>query len=285
MAPEQMRASGAIDARTDVWALGVTLYTLLAGEAPFRGASLIEIHERILEGPPKLRDARPDAPEALEAVLARCMQKDPAIRYATVAELGEALAAFAPEHARVSAQRAARTLAAAPLEGASEEPSTEAGSDGPTTEAPQDPSWQHHETGAVTTGGSPRASRPVEIASRPGIATPWRWPLAVLGAGAVGGLVAKAVIELPLRPEAPLARAAVASAAPGTAPAVDVAPPIASASDAAGRAPPREAATPIPSPRPVAETAARQAAARDAGVAAPPAGPAPRRRDPFADPD
>src|SRR6185312_13168648 len=115
MAPEQMRSGGVIDERTDVWGLGVTLYALLTGEAPFRAGSLLEIHERILGGAPPLREALPNAPAALEAILLRCLARDPADRFPDVAELGAALAALAPEPLRVSARRAAQILAAAPL--------------------------------------------------------------------------------------------------------------------------------------------------------------------------
>jgi serine/threonine-protein kinase len=116
MAPEQMRSVREVDARSDIWALGATLHTLVSGEPPFEAGTLVEIHERILRGTPLLRATRPDAPAALEAALLRCMQRDPADRYATVADLADALAAVAPEHARGSALRARRILAAAPLE-------------------------------------------------------------------------------------------------------------------------------------------------------------------------
>jgi serine/threonine protein kinase len=115
MAPEQMRSRREIDARTDIWALGATLHTLLTGTTPFSAGSILEIHECILRGAPPLRASRPDAPLALEAALLRCMQTEPGDRYASVAELAEALAEVAPEHARISAVRAARILGAAPV--------------------------------------------------------------------------------------------------------------------------------------------------------------------------
>jgi serine/threonine-protein kinase len=110
MAPEQMRVGQAIDARADIWALGATLYTLLAGKPPFRAASIADIHKRILRGPPPLRASRSDAPAALESILLRCMQIQPSDRYPNLAELAEALAEVAPEHARHLAVRAARIL-------------------------------------------------------------------------------------------------------------------------------------------------------------------------------
>ena len=87
MAPEQMRSGQDIGVRSDVWALGATLHALLTGAPPFLAGSIVEIHERILAGPPLLRSARPDAPAALEAILLCCMRKDPAERFPDVAAL------------------------------------------------------------------------------------------------------------------------------------------------------------------------------------------------------
>ena len=108
MAPEQMRSSRTIDARSDIWAVGATLHTLLTGRPPFLAGSIVEIHERIQRGPPALRQARPDATPELEAILLRCMELDPARRYPNVAQLAAALAPFLPEQGQVSAQRTIR---------------------------------------------------------------------------------------------------------------------------------------------------------------------------------
>jgi len=230
MAPEQMRSGGVIDARTDVWGLGVTLYALLTGEAPFRAGSLVEVHERILEGAPRVRAARPDAPEALEPVLLRCMARDPAGRFADVAELGAALAALAPEHARLSAQRASRILAAAPiasegvdLGGASEgEPGTQTLA--PTTDVHASASWPDADLGPAVTSSLVR-SPPVEVAAPPR-APGWRSSLTLVGVGLGGALIAFAalqskappVVEPPARPPA-IAPAPVDTAPADTAPA------------------------------------------------------------------
>ena len=108
MAPEQMRSSCASDARSDIWAVGATLHMLLTGRPPFLGGSMVEIHERIQRGPPALRQACPDATPELEAILLRCMDLDPAQRYANVADLAAALAPFPAEQGRVSAERTNR---------------------------------------------------------------------------------------------------------------------------------------------------------------------------------
>jgi serine/threonine-protein kinase len=205
MAPEQMRSGGVIDARTDVWGLGVTLYALLTGEAPFRAGSLLEIHERILGGAPSVRATRPDVPEALEAILLRCMAKDPADRFANVAELGAALAALAPDRARVSAERASRILAGAPrapegvdLEGVGEgDPRTATA--GPSaalplaTKAFASASWPDARFGSATTTSAP-GSLPLEDASPPR-ALASRLRLTFVGAGLGSGLIALAALR------------------------------------------------------------------------------------------
>jgi serine/threonine-protein kinase len=163
MAPEQMRSARSVGASADVWALGVTLYALLTGAPPFLAGSVVEIHERILRGAPRLRATRPDAPAALEAILLRCMQPEPADRYTDVAELAEALAELAPARARISAERAARVLGAprpadAPTEPLGSEGARGAGGpsakDAGDTETAAGPSWIDAEATARLTGAS-----------------------------------------------------------------------------------------------------------------------------------
>ena len=92
MAPEQIRASRTVDARTDIYGLGATMYQLLTGLPPFVALNLYVLCARILsDAPPPINRTRKDVSPALEAVIMRCLEKNPAARYASVAELGEAL--------------------------------------------------------------------------------------------------------------------------------------------------------------------------------------------------
>jgi serine/threonine protein kinase len=111
MSPEQMRSTRTIDARADIWALGVILHELITGASPFDGTTMPDLLAAILEDPPVLlRQVRPEAPQGLEAIVARCLEKDPAARYSDVAELTQALAPFGSASSRVSAERVSRVI-------------------------------------------------------------------------------------------------------------------------------------------------------------------------------
>jgi len=94
MAPEQIRAAKAVDARADVWSLGATLHEMLTGSLPFQATSLPKLLAQILREPPApLQSARGELPPALEPIVRRCLSKDPAKRYADADELADALEA------------------------------------------------------------------------------------------------------------------------------------------------------------------------------------------------
>lgn len=95
MSPEQLLASGGVDARADVWAMGVVFFELLTGKLPFDGDSLPELCTAILNKPPvSLIEARPSIPAPLQAVIERCLEKDVEKRFQNVAELAQELSPF-----------------------------------------------------------------------------------------------------------------------------------------------------------------------------------------------
>jgi eukaryotic-like serine/threonine-protein kinase len=114
MAPEQLRDARSVDPRADLWSLGVVLHELLASESPFAAETLPELHVAILQGSPKpLRGRRPELPPALEAAIARCLEKDPAKRFPHVVAFAEAIAPFGPPEARTAVGRIASVLGVA----------------------------------------------------------------------------------------------------------------------------------------------------------------------------
>lgn len=114
MSPEQIVSARAVDARTDIWAIGVILFELLCDRAPFHAESVIALGIEIAHSrPASLRTHRPDAPERLERVISRCLEKDRERRYPNVSELALALMEFAPKRARASVERVSRVIHAA----------------------------------------------------------------------------------------------------------------------------------------------------------------------------
>jgi serine/threonine protein kinase len=88
VSPEQLRGEG-VDGRSDLFALGIVLWELLTGQRLFRGQNEVETLHNVMEmriAPPS--SVRPDVPSALDFVVMRALERDPATRYAT----GEAMA-------------------------------------------------------------------------------------------------------------------------------------------------------------------------------------------------
>jgi serine/threonine-protein kinase len=132
MSPEQASGERDVDARSDVYSLACVVYEMLAGAPPFRGESMRSTMAKHVTEPPRpIRTLRPDAPPALESVLARALAKDPAQRFRTVAEFTTALAA---DIAVTHSFDATRSIAVLPFVNASPDPENEYLSDGITDE-------------------------------------------------------------------------------------------------------------------------------------------------------
>ncbi len=97
MAPEQVRTSGQVDARADVFALGCVLFECLTGVPPFSGDDTAAVLAKILFGaPPRVSELWPEAPGDLDVLVAQLLSKDPSLRPNHGADLAAALAALGP---------------------------------------------------------------------------------------------------------------------------------------------------------------------------------------------
>lgn len=91
MSPEQVLAPEKVDARSDVYSLGVVLYELLTGDVPFRGAPSLVMQLVAHEEPRPPRAVNPAVPRDVETIVGKCLARDPAGRYATASALADDL--------------------------------------------------------------------------------------------------------------------------------------------------------------------------------------------------
>ncbi len=100
MSPEQMLGKLEVDERSDIWALGVILYELVAGRTPFHSETMVALQAAVLVMPPApLTNYLPDAPPQFEAIILQCIDKERERRWPDVAAFAAALVPFAPARA------------------------------------------------------------------------------------------------------------------------------------------------------------------------------------------
>jgi len=91
MSPEQVQG-GKVDPRSDLYSFGVLMYECLGGRTPYEAQTILDLVRQIIEKPaPQLHTLNPDVPVALERVVMKLLEKDPAQRYQTAAEAKAAL--------------------------------------------------------------------------------------------------------------------------------------------------------------------------------------------------
>jgi serine/threonine-protein kinase len=118
MSPEQMAQPKTIDLRTDIWSLGVILYELATQYVPFQGDTLAELVLKVhQQEPPPMTSWRPDVPEAYQALVARCLQKDRNLRFSSAKELAAVLAMFDEDKMRAYSTMAVDRTQLAPPPG------------------------------------------------------------------------------------------------------------------------------------------------------------------------
>jgi len=118
VAPEQVANSHAVDVRADIYALGASFYFVLAGHPPFPNGT---VSQKLLwhrtKDPTPIRQIRPEVPEGLAAILAKMMHKDLNQRFATPADVVEALEIWVPSEVALPAAQEMPQLSPAALEG------------------------------------------------------------------------------------------------------------------------------------------------------------------------
>jgi serine/threonine-protein kinase len=243
ISPEQL-GTGEIDFRADIWSLGAVMFELLAGVRPFDAPDLTTLLRAIgHESPRKLSDYRPMVPHELDLVIQRCLEKSPAARFQSAAELAVALLKFAPRHARVAADRAMRVARAAGMPATSLPPS----------QAPpalsQQPAIETRLSSATPSGVA--AIQLTEPAPPAKDRRPTRIALGIAATGLVIGAIVLLRPSAPVAPPPPKAAAVAPAPEPPKPPAPDPAPPDtaqAAPSSSADPAPPDTSARRPPPP-------------------------------------
>jgi eukaryotic-like serine/threonine-protein kinase len=111
MSPEQVRGEE-LDTRSDLFSLGCVMFAMFTGQSPFHGRTVLEIARRVdADDPPRLREVNPSAPEFMDAIIHRLLQKDPEDRYQSAAEVADVLGRHLALINQAPTDRISQTLA------------------------------------------------------------------------------------------------------------------------------------------------------------------------------
>jgi eukaryotic-like serine/threonine-protein kinase len=251
MSPEQMRSPRAVDHRSDIWSLGVVLYELLQGAPPYRDDAFLAMAIKVVNDPLPALSVR--LPGDLDQIVYRCLEKNPAKRFQTVAALAHALSKYAQSEtqAAISVQRTKHLV-------------------GPTTpHVPVEPDSTRSEARPSTLSGSVTA-RTVPLHKR----IPRRRPIAVLvvAAGIVALAVAGSYIAGSTRSSTARERPAITTSPPSI---PSPTPPATAPPTPANGPTTAEATAPVPAPQAADATSSKISTPGHASVTDPDTAPAP----------
>jgi eukaryotic-like serine/threonine-protein kinase len=109
MSPEQLRSARDVGPQSDIWSVGAVLYALLTGRPPYDYSSIPELCAAVLYKPYRnMFELTPHLAPGLERIVARCLERDLGLRFASVVDLADALAPFAGANGAVRAGRVRR---------------------------------------------------------------------------------------------------------------------------------------------------------------------------------
>ncbi len=185
MSPEQSEGAANVDERTDIWAMGLILYRALSGADAFGGPTIASTLVAVATREPvPLAELAPYVPVELVAVIEKCIQKDPARRYASARELSDVLAPFEnlppiPAHAVQSAP--SQALPVVPIGGSLATEGTHGPHTSETHAAPKGTSAPNSDPATAVLDGPPLLAGPPPPGFRPGHGEPSIGPLATAG--------------------------------------------------------------------------------------------------------
>lgn len=226
MSPEQLMASKTVDARSDIWSIGIILFELLAGRPPFHAEAITELAIKIAnEPPPALSGNRPDVPKGVVDAIAKCLEKQREARFADVGELATALAPFGSKQSLGLAERIVRTVGRAGSLDVTHAPALFSGNpEAPPVSEPKrsQPDLSEPKVAGNGVSGNTVGSWTHSGAVPEGRATYSRMGFVALAVAGISGLVIVGALVLPslrhrsIGPEAEVASAHVASPSTST---------------------------------------------------------------------